>query len=81
MTTLNHKQLEERIFVNVLRAARNPENIMADGEINWCFVDSDAYIDTLAMYSSSEQEFVRDNFYALFDGVCFAVDRALEKSA
>ena len=77
MNDVMKTQLEETIFVNTLRAARNPENLLEDGTPNWNFVDADAYMDTIndTRYNRAD---VEENFYDLFDGVCFAVDKALE---
>jgi len=71
------RSLEETIFVNTLRAARNPENLLEDGTPNWNFVDADAYMDTINDTRYNRVD-VEENFYTLFDGVCFAVDKALE---
>ena len=76
MTDLAMFELEETIFVNALRAARNPENLLEDGTPNWNFVDADAYMDTIndTRYDRAD---VEENFYTLFDGVCFQIDKVL----
>ena len=70
--------LEETIFVNTLRAARNPENLLEDGTPNWNFVDADAYMDTIndERYDRAD---VEENFYDLFDGVCYQVGKTLQQ--
>lgn len=75
-TDLDVRNLEETIFVNALRAAKNPENLLEDGTPNWNFVDADAYMDTLNDERYS-REIVEAEFYNLFDGVCFAVEKSL----
>jgi hypothetical protein len=77
MNDLTIRKLEETIFVNTLKAARNPENLLEDGTPNWNFVDADAYMDTIND-TRYERADVEEHFYTLFDGVCFAVDKALE---
>ena len=78
MTDLAMFKLEETIFVNALRAARNPENLLDDGTPNWNFVDADAYMDTIndTRYNRAD---VEEHFYTLFDGVCFQVDKVLNR--
>ena len=78
MTDLAMFKLEETIFVNALRAARNPENLLEDGTPNWNFVDADAYMDTIndTRYNRAD---VEEHFYTLFDGVCFQVDKVLNR--
>ena len=78
MTDLAMFKLEETIFVNALRAARNPENLLDDGTPNWDFVDADAYMDTIndTRYNRAD---VEEHFYTLFDGVCFQVDKVLNR--
>ena len=77
MITKTIRALEETMFVNALRAAKNPENHMEDGTVNWCFVDADTYMDTLND-DRYERQLVEENFYTLFDGVCFAVEKSLK---
>lgn len=76
-TETDIRVLENVIYVNALKAARNPENLLEDGTPNWCFVDADAYMDTLNQYKNA-RDLVEEEFYNLFDRVCFAVDKALE---
>ena len=78
MTDLAMIKLEETIFVNALRAARNPENLLDDGTPNWDFVDADAYMDTIndTRYNRAD---VEEHFYTLFDGVCFQIDKVLNR--
>jgi hypothetical protein len=76
-TEADIRVLENVIYVNALKAARNPENLLEDGTPNWNFVDADAYMDTLDQYKNA-RDLVEAEFYNLFDGVCFAVDKALE---
>jgi hypothetical protein len=75
-TDMGVKNLEETIFANALKAARNPENLLEDGTPNWNWVDSDSYIDTLND-SRYPREMVEAEFYNLFDGVCFHVQKVL----
>lgn len=76
MTDLAMFKLEETIFVNALRAAKNPENLLDDGTPNWNFVDADAYMDTIndTRYNRAD---VEEHFYTLFDGVCFRLGEIL----
>ncbi len=71
-------QLEETIFVNTLRAARNPETLLEDGTPNWNFVDADAYMDTINDTRYDRDE-VAEIFYDIFDGVCYQVGKTLQQ--
>ena len=72
------RSLEETIFVNTLRAARNPENLLEDGTPNWNFVDADAYMDTIND-ERYDRDVVAEIFYDLFDGVCYQVGKTLQQ--
>ena len=52
----------------VERAVVNPENINADGSINWNFVDSDCYIDI----NPTEQ--CTKLYYELWEEACDAIE-------
>jgi hypothetical protein len=74
-TEADIRVLENVIYVNALKAARNSENRNEDGSINWNFVDADAYMDTLDQYKNG-RDLVEAEFYNLFDSVCDKVEVA-----
>ena len=69
MTDLMYRKLKETIFVNTLRATKNPQNLLEDGTPNWNFVDAEAYEDTITDTRYDRVD-VENNFYTIFDGVC-----------
>ena len=63
--------LEIDVKIAVEKAMLNPENRLPNGDINWNFVDADAFADCCGTdYDLS------DRFYDMFDGVC---DQLVEK--
>jgi hypothetical protein len=65
----NLNALIETIKENVEKAIKNPENINEDGTINWNFVDSDAYCETVDN-PAFHVVFVENHFYDHFDSIC-----------
>lgn len=61
------------------RAVSNPENIQANGSVNWNYVDADVYMavgpSTHGLKGSAERLLI-NNHYAQYDVLCNAYQQA-----
>ena len=65
-------QIPANLARSLNKAVSTPENIQANGHVNWNFVDADVYMD---MHQFGEKDTNKDH-YAMFDFLAEAFEKA-----
>lgn len=67
--------IKDLVNIEVMKAALRPENRYEDGEINWNFVDADAFMAVQDVFGKSDETV--DSFYEYFDNACDLIDEMI----